>query len=762
MADLRTVAMVAAWMLVVSAAAAAPPMKLYTEEPGVYRVTWSELVEAGMDADPIPTADLSATRLGRSVPLWIEGSDEVFGPGDAVIFTADRLPGDIGFLDEYSRYTCTVLRADGAAERGRDHAARTIVEPVEPSMVLRHLEHDAIMVRFAEETRESLERWYWSRLSVADREPMRVEIPVPDLDPAGGEVTLRLGLRGWSRARELANMAEHAVEIWAHGQDPTRVEFSGRDLFVAEVRLDGAAVVDGVLPIEVVVPERTRDGGDLLVDVVLLNWIEVGYARSPVFHPGQWHLTPGVATDGSGAMAYVGDEDGVVYSLDGWRMPVPFDVKAVEVPSTPGETLMVVVGDGYRTVDAIAVDTPSALRSSENRADYIMVTHRSLATALEPLAEFHRDRGLEVMVVDIEDVYDEFNHGVYHPRALRDFVVTATEQWQAPAPRFLLLAGDATWDPKNETGDDSRYADWTYRPGEKARFIKNGSTPYAQEAARNLVPTWDYPTYQGHAASDNFFVSVTGDDHLPDLAVGRFAVATADELTAVVEKTIAYARAEEDARDWERRILLITNESGSFQRRSDSIAEDFSARGFEIQKIYPQAEEAANEHHTQAIIDALARGTAMVQFLGHGGRYIWRTGPPDYRKNHDLFTLDHLDKLPTGHPLPVVISLTCYSAPFDHPTADSIGEKLIRLADRGAIAVFAASWRNSPSAQMGNIVMEELQVPGTTIGEAIQRAKHRIRTPILVETYNLLGDPALPMRQSVAEGGALKVTRRMP
>jgi hypothetical protein len=58
--------------------------------------------------------------------------------------------------------------------------------------------------------------------------------------------------------------------------------------------------------------------------------------------------------------------------------------------------------------------------------------------------------------------------------------------------------------------------------------------------------------------------------------------------------------------------------------------------------------------------------------------------------------------------------------------------------------------------------MEELQVPGTTIGEAIQRAKHRIRTPILVETYNLLGDPALPMRQSVAEGGALKVTRRMP
>ena len=59
--------------------------------------------------------------------------------------------------------------------------------------------------------------------------------------------------------------------------------------------------------------------------------------------------------------------------------------------------------------------------------------------------------------------------------------------------------------------------------------------------------------------------------------------------------------------------------------------------------------------------------------------------------------MKHLDTLADNDRLPVVLSLTCYSAPFDHPTADSIGEKFLRIPERGAIAVFAASWRNSPS-----------------------------------------------------------------
>ena len=95
----------------------------------------------------------------------------------------------------------------------------------------------------------------------------------------------------------------------------------------------------------------------------------------------------------------------------------------------------------------------------------------------------------------------------------------------------------------------------------------------------------------------------------------------------------------------------------------------------------------------------------------------------------------------------MVLSMTCYSAPFDNPTEDSIGERFLREADKGAIAVFAASWRNTPSPAYSKGVIEELLKPGATIGEAIVRAKQRSQDRTLVEMYNLLGDPAVVLER---------------
>jgi hypothetical protein len=39
---------------------------------------------------------------------------------------------------------------------------------------------------------------------------------------------------------------------------------------------------------------------------------------------------------------------------------------------------------------------------------------------------------------------------------------------------------------------------------------------------RNLIPTWSYLTYDGHAAGDNWFVSVDGDDEPAGYGGGPF------------------------------------------------------------------------------------------------------------------------------------------------------------------------------------------------------------------------------------------------
>jgi hypothetical protein len=134
-----------------------------------------------------------------------------------------------------------------------------------------------------------------------------------------------------------------------------------------------------------------------------------------------------------------------------------------------------------------------------------------------------------------------------------------------------------------------------------------------------------------------------------------------------------------------------------------------------------------------------------VVFAGHGGRYIWRTGPPDLKKNHDLFTLAHLDELKSGVQLPVVVSLTCYSAPFDHPTADSIGEKLLRLPGKGALAIVASSWRNQAPFALGEQMIHDLGTKDhPRLGDAFLESQRMPQQRGTRNSYNLLGDPTVP------------------
>ena len=104
---------------------------------------------------------------------------------------------------------------------------------------------------------------------------------------------------------------------------------------------------------------------------------------------------------------------------------------------------------------------------------------------------------------------------------------------------------------------------------------------------------------------------------------------------------------------------------------SDGAAESAARQGFMPDKVYPPANSTTAEDQAR-LHAALNRGQLLVHFVGHGGRYIWRTGPADWQQHRDLFNLDDIDRLEPSGRLPMVLSMTCYSAPFDHPSADSI------------------------------------------------------------------------------------------
>ena len=375
--------------------------------------------------------------------------------------------------------------------------------------------------------------------------------------------------------------------------------------------------------------------------------------------------------------------------------------------------------------------------------DYLIVSHPSLIDAIGPLAEFHRRNGLKVAVIDVNQVYDQFNDGISHPVAIKNLIDYARAHW-AVKPRYVLLVGTASFDIR-ESGKATTMQPADFDPRTGVSFSKRTDT-LANPSSRNLIPTWQYPSDGGQSASDNRFVATSEMNHHPALAIGRLPVVSAEEVAAIVRKTINYASAS-DVGSWRRRVMFIANENKSFQDSSDQIAQDLGALGFASEKVYGNQAEVDNLAHQAAINEGLNKGELLVHFIGHGGRLIWRTGPPDVKKNHDLFTLADVNNLRNGMRLPMVLSMTCFSAPFDNPSEDSIGERFLLEPDKGAVAVFAASWTNAPSAAFSRKLVTELIKPGPTLGDAIVAAKKEVNDVTLVEMYTLLGDPALVLER---------------
>ena len=188
------------------------------------------------------------------------------------------------------------------------------------------------------------------------------------------------------------------------------------------------------------------------------------------------------------------------------------------------------------------------------------------------------------------DVYDEFAYGQKTPFAIRDFLRQAALGWRKP-PRYVLLAGDASFDPRN----------------------------YLGEGDFDLVPAKLVRTAYMKTDSDDWYVDWDGDG-LPELAIGRLPARTADEAGAMVAKVLARDAAASSAGgapEWARRVLLVTGPADEY---------DFPAANERLRALLPPGV-TAQEVAVGPLGPAAARGEIVsrwnagqlvVNFAGHG------------------------------------------------------------------------------------------------------------------------------------------------
>ena len=87
--------------------------------------------------------------------------------------------------------------------------------------------------------------------------------------------------------------------------------------------------------------------------------------------------------------------------------------------------------------------------------DYLIVSHPKFLEQANRLATFHESQGLNVEVVSPQQIYNEFSSGSQDVSAIRDFAKMLYDQ-DHPL-RYLLLFGDASYDPKNRLSNNSNY-----------------------------------------------------------------------------------------------------------------------------------------------------------------------------------------------------------------------------------------------------------------------------------------------------------------
>jgi hypothetical protein len=185
-------------------------------------------------------------------------------------------------------------------------------------------------------------------------------------------------------------------------------------------------------------------------------------------------------------------------------------------------------------------------------ADYIAIVAdvQGFEDAIDPLLLHRRDQGLRVARVSVEQIFDEFGHGHRDPQAIKEFITYAAENWGPPAPRYILLVGDATYDVTNMTRGKNR----------------------------NRLPTRVAYTHFGGFVADDIWFG-TDEENIAKLAIGRFPAQNAPQLRAMVKKTIEYEDAVLNAPGgWRDKALLIADDEVRYDEEIAGLADYLSGR----------------------------------------------------------------------------------------------------------------------------------------------------------------------------------------
>jgi MYXO-CTERM domain-containing protein len=621
---------------------------------------------------------------GASLLFWAQAPERVFADYD--VYWIERGAG------------LPMARLD-ATPAGSADAGATFAD-------VAHAEQDEIPVIVAfDDPRDDF--WMWDRVIAGDADDgtRAFSFGLDGLDGGDG-AAVTVELLG-------ATDTDHHVLVSVNGEPAGEASWNGVAPHVATFPIGaGAGLAEAGNSLEI---EAVLDAG-VPYSIVYLDAFDVSYRR------GYTATDSAAIVRGAGAetvdVSGFGSDDLLILEIGSHRTramtgvaiePASGGYAARFAPRTPDARYAVVESSPAAAPVWIAPDRPSDLLRADTRANYVVITPRSLRAGAETLAATRAAAGLTALVVDVEDIYDELAYGAPDPRAIRAFLARASRTWAVP-PRYVALVGDGSYDYRDALG------------------------------AGNPLPPMLIGTAEGLIESDSAYGDVEGNDGVPEIAVGRIPARTPAELAAYIGKLRAHEAGAADA--WSRDALLVADDadaSGDFAADTAALAAALVA-GYDVGAIDLDSIDIATAR--QQVAAELAAGTGLVMYVGHAGL--------DRIAEEGVITTADVPGLGNAGRPPIVAASTCLLGRFGFPGLTTLGEALLVDADGGAAAVWAPAHQSDPAqARIVALAFADAIAsdPRPILGDAVRDALTAASTagvPLRsLRGYALLGDPAL-------------------
>lgn len=621
---------------------------------GLYKLSGSALEAVGVDPQSLTGSMMRLFNRTQEVAIAVSQSG-LWTNGDYLVFFGTGRKAEYSDANVY----WLGLESGGGLRMGSRDAA-PIFGGVDVTSSVRVARYDR--KTFIQDKYRVLDEGHdhWFCATIAETGQISLPIEAPQAitsQPA----TLTVVLYGHSSAAKIN--PDHLTRIWVNGKRVVSILFDGQVAVTQSCTVAGSLLRNKNA---VAFRQYLRKG--VPVDRVYLDRFQLEYTARLVLADGR--------------LIFNGQTGGHRYRIGGLAAPEPVWLADVTDPAAPewllnaeadsgGNGAGIRFGDqpasGFRRyiacVDA-GLMTPAGLErvawadlgNPARQADYVIVAPADFVPPLQALAAKREGEGLRTVVVSLPDIYNEFSYGIEDAAAIKQFIGYTVHHWQAPAPRYVLLAGNGSYDPKGYL------------------MAQRGLKAFKQ---KERIPVKMGPSDHGWAAIDGWYAAV-GTNRGPVVALGRLPAETVQMMSNMIAKIVSFENVSKN--NWRRKQALLVADRGDAALDGKVVCEwlrksDFAPNGFWTTTAY--TDDIGDAMVRNTVFSSMNAGVFLVYYFGHGNVSQW---------GHDIITYKDVALFKNTY-TPLVLMMACRNGAFQNPVdGPSMMEALLQDKDNGASA----------------------------------------------------------------------------